>query len=137
MAGTGGKLTLGRYDLAVAMTSRSVGLVVAAVVLLLMVGTFLTYRLREPPTRHVDGHYVGSCGAMIIANKTASFDGSTARFRLVFDKFGLVGWLDRPLGAFYVPTLDGRREPGTLIFDKNTVTALRFDQQACVFNRVR
>jgi hypothetical protein len=103
---------------------------------LLIVGTFLSYRLREPPTRHVDGQYLGSCGTMTIRNKTASFGGSTARFRLVFDKFGLVGWLDRPLGAFYVQTLDGHHEPGTLTFDKNAVTALRFDQQECVFNRV-
>jgi hypothetical protein len=133
----GGKLPLGRYHLQVAITSRSIRLAAAAAALLLIVGTFLSYRLREPPTRNVDGRYLGSCGAMIIRGKTASFGGSTAQFRLIFDKFGLVGWLDRPLGAFYVHTVDGRREPGSLVFDKNIVTASRFDGRECVFNRVR
>jgi hypothetical protein len=118
-------------------TARKVKMVAAGAALVLMVGTFLTYRLREPPTQNVAGRYVSNnCGIMTITGTTAHYVTQQARFRLVFDKFGLAGELDGPLGPFYVPTIDGRKEAGWLIFAKDTVTGVRFDRQECIFRRV-
>jgi hypothetical protein len=136
MAGMGGKQPCRRYADNVAITSRGVRLVAFTGVALLIVGTHLYYRFREPPTRNVAGRYVSNnCGVVTITGTTAHYLGEQARFKLVFDKFGLVGELERPLGPFYVSTIDGREEPGWLSFDKDTVNAVRFDRQECNFRR--
>jgi hypothetical protein len=50
----------------------------------------------------VAGRYVSNnCGVVTITGTTAHYLGEQARFKLVFDKFGLVGELERPLGPFY------------------------------------
>ena len=120
-----------------AISSRRLRLAGAGVAVLVIAGTFLTYRLRAPPTRSVVGRYVSNnCGSITISGGTAQYAGQQARFRLIFDKFGLLGELDRPLGPFFVQTLDGSKEPGSLSFDKNTVTAVLSNRQECVFERV-
>lgn len=120
-----------------AITERTMRLFGAGAAILLIAGTVLTYRLREPPTRSVAGRYASdNCGVITIRGATAQYEGHRVEFRLLFDKFGLVGQLDRPLGPFYVKNLDGSIERGWLIFGESTVTAVRSNGQECVFNRV-
>ena len=118
------------------MISREVK-IAAGVVALAIAGTFIFYFTPRPDIRSVNGVYSSDrCGNLIIQDGVVAYAGRNARMTLIFErKFGLVGELDRPLGPFFVPTVNGKKEPLWLSFDKDTVTAERYAHEECVFTR--
>src|SRR4051794_24320800 len=85
-------------------------------VLSISLWTFLKYHHRTPDVASIDGTYISPCCDEIhIKSGVAHYDGDRAHIKLVFDKFGLVGRLDRPLGPFFVVN-DGVRAPVSFVF---------------------
>ena len=102
-----------------------------------MVGTFLTYHHRQPEITSVDGIYdSAACGRLILRNGRAEYERNTVSFTLVFDKFGLMAEMNRPLGPFYVQNMDGTREPIWFHFNGHTVAAVTHAHQDCIFSKV-
>jgi hypothetical protein len=115
-------------------------LIVAALsaVFLISTWTFVRYHHRTPEISTIDGTYISACCRPIhIKGGIVRYDRAAAHIELIYDKFGLVGRLDRPLGPFFVVEAGGR-SPVSFVFEKNgsfsTVDSSGRDRS---FNRVR
>lgn len=94
-------------------------LIPTLLVLLSAVGIALYYRHLTPPTSYVDGTYISSCCSPVsIRDGDVTMGGEHARLVLKYEKYGLAGRLDRPMGILF-SIQDGQKVPVELVFDGN------------------
>jgi hypothetical protein len=110
----------------------------ATLALALLAFTFYKYHHPAPTPDVVNGIYANSCCRDVMINGTyVKYGSETARIRLIDDKFGLVGYLDRPLGPLF-RSENGRRAPVVLVFTgRDGFTVIDYSGKNLAFKRRR